>query len=150
LHGIFVLIYKNKSILPCLLIEGKKCVTNKIMSMALRKINSTNAINETFLQEKCILNKVLKIVGKRWVSEILLLVEKDILRFSEIKESLDGVSDNVLSQSLNELVNSGLLQKKIFQQVPLKVEYSLSKRGKSLVHQLHQLCQWGKQNVELT
>lgn len=117
--------------------------------MPARKISSTNAINEIFLQEKCILNKVLKIVGKRWVSEILLLVEKDIFRFSEIKEKLDGISDNVLSQSLNELVKSGLLQKKIFQQVPLKVEYSLTRKGKSLTHQLHLLCQWGKQNVEL-
>ena len=117
--------------------------------MAVRKISSTNALNEIFLQEKCILNKVLKIVGKRWASEILLLVEKDIFRFSEIKEKLDGISDNVLSQSLNELVKSGLLQKKIFQQVPLKVEYSLTRQGKSLTHQLHLLCQWGKENVEL-
>jgi DNA-binding HxlR family transcriptional regulator len=148
LHGIFVLICKNKPPQCYLLIAAKKCVTNKIMSMPVRKISSTNAINETFLQEKCILNKVLKIVAKRWISEILLLVEKDICRFSEIKKKLTGISDNVLSQNLSDLVRSDLLHKKIYQQVPIKVEYSLSKTGKSLVHQLHQLCQWGKENVE--
>jgi DNA-binding HxlR family transcriptional regulator len=130
------------------LVAGKICVTNKFMSMALRKISSTNALNETFLLEKCILNKVLKIIGRRWISEILLLVEKDVCRFSMIKEQLDAISDNVLSQSLSELVRSGLLKKKIYQQVPIKVEYSLSKTGKSLVNQLHQLCRWGKDNVE--
>jgi DNA-binding HxlR family transcriptional regulator len=149
LHGIFVLICKNKPGEYCLFITGKKCVTNKIMSMAVRKISSTNNINETFLLEKCILNKVLKIVRKRWAPEILLLIEKDIYRFSEIKETLEGISDNVLSQNLNDLIKFELLQKKIYQQVPLKVEYSLSKKGKSLVYHLHQLCQWGKENMEL-
>ncbi len=116
--------------------------------MATRKVSSTNALNETFLLEKCILNKVLKIIGKRWVSEILLLAEKDICRFSILKEKLDGISDNVLSQNLNELVKLQLLQKKIYQQVPLKVEYSLSKTGQGLVFQLHKLCSWGKENIE--
>lgn len=117
--------------------------------MGTRKMNSTNFMNETFLEERCVINKVIKIIGKRWVPEILLLIESDVCRFSALKEGLDGISDNVLSQSLNELVRSGLLQKKIFQQVPLKVEYSLSESGQSLVCQLHELCRWGKRNVEV-
>src|SRR2546428_1975732 len=99
------------------------------MSMGKRKINSTNLVNEAFLEERCVLNKVVKIIGKRWVVEILLLIEKDFCRFSVLKEMLDGISDNVLSTNLNELVTSGFLQKKIYQQVPLKVEYSLSESG---------------------
>ncbi len=116
--------------------------------MEKRKINSTNFSNETFLQERCVLNKVIKIIGKRWVSEILLLIEKDICRFSGLKKSLGEISDNVLSQNLNELVRTGLLQKRIFQEVPLKVEYRLSENGESLVYLLHELCRWGKQGVE--
>lgn len=114
--------------------------------MATRKLNSTNFENELFLEEKCVLNKVLKVIGQRWMSEILLLIEKDICRFSAIRENLDGISDNVLSESLNKLVKKDLLTKKIFQQVPLKVEYSLTNKGKSLVVHLHRLCEWGMKN----
>jgi DNA-binding HxlR family transcriptional regulator len=118
------------------------------MSMAKRKENSSNFVNETFLEQRCVLNKVLALVGKRWMSEILILVEKEINRFSELKIQLPGISDNVLSDSLSKLVKTGLLQKTIHQQVPLKVEYRLSKSGKTLMKQLHGLCEWGRVNVE--
>jgi DNA-binding HxlR family transcriptional regulator len=116
--------------------------------MGNRKMSSTNFVNETFLEERCVLNKVITIIGKRWVSEILLLIEKNINRFSGLKECLDGISDNVLSNNLTELVKAGFLQKKIYEQVPLKVEYSLSESGLSLVNRLHELCSWGKENIE--
>jgi DNA-binding HxlR family transcriptional regulator len=116
--------------------------------MANRKENSSNFLNEAFLEQRCVLNKVLALVGRRWVTEILLLVEKDVNRFSELKTQLAAISDNVLSDSLTRLVKAGLLQKTIHQQMPLKVEYKLSKRGKSLVNQLHGLCKWGRVDVE--
>lgn len=117
--------------------------------MAKRKENSSNFLNETFLEQHCVLNKVLALVGKRWVTEILLLVEKQVNRFSELKIHLAGISDNVLSDSLTRLVKAGLLQKIIHQQVPQKVEYQLSKSGKTLVIQLHGLCEWGRVHVEI-
>jgi DNA-binding HxlR family transcriptional regulator len=116
--------------------------------MAARKINSTNFTNETFLEDRCVLNKVIKIIGKRWVPEILLLIEKDVRRFSALKEQLEGISDNVLGQSLNGLLKMNLLHKKIYNEVPLKVEYNLSAAGLSLMVQLHKLCSWGKLHVE--
>ncbi len=115
--------------------------------MDSRKTSSTNFVNETFLDEKCTLNKVLKIVGKRWISEILFLIEADIRRFTTIKEMLPGISDNVLSESLTKLVEAGLLEKEIYQQVPLKVEYYLTESGQTLVEHLHGLCRWGKVNL---
>jgi DNA-binding HxlR family transcriptional regulator len=117
--------------------------------MAVKKINSSNHANELLLEERCVLNKVLKLTGKRWLAEILLLVEIDVNRFSQLKSSLKGISDHVLSRNLNALCDSGLLTKKIYGQVPLKVEYHLSPGGKSLLVQLHGLCAWGKKNVEV-
>lgn len=96
------------------------------MTMNNRKITFTNFVNEIFLEERCVLNKMIKIIGKRWVPEMLLFTEKDICRFLGIKKKLYGISDNALSQNLNELVRSTLLLKRIYQQVPLKVEYTLS------------------------
>lgn len=114
------------------------------MSMSSRKTSSTNFQNEIFLDEKCVLNKVFNIIGKRWMSEILLLIEKDVRRFTTIKDRLGGISDNVLSDCLNKLVGVSILEKKIYQQVPLKVEYYLTDSGQRLIELLHNLCHWGK------
>lgn len=117
--------------------------------MATKKRNSSNQINEILLEERCVLNKVLKLIGRRWLAEILLLVENGINRFSQLKANMDGVSDNVLSNNLNALLSAGLLTKTIYQQVPIKVEYHLSSSGRKLLILLHGLCGWGKENVEI-
>lgn len=116
--------------------------------MSTKKLNSTNALNEYYLDERCTVNKVLKIIGKRWVSEVLLLISKDVSRFSQLKECLDGISDNVLSSVLNELVKAALIRKEIFQQVPLRVEYYITESGASLTTVMHELCNWGKTHIE--
>ncbi|RUT67850.1 transcriptional regulator [Flavobacterium cupreum] len=115
--------------------------------MSKKKLNSTNTLNEYYLDERCTLNKVLRIVGKRWVSEILVLIKLDVSRFSNLKESLNGISDNVLSNVLNELVTAKLIEKEIFNEVPLRVEYRITDSGLTLVKVLHELCDWGKANI---
>jgi DNA-binding HxlR family transcriptional regulator len=115
--------------------------------MSQKKPNSTNSLNELYLDERCTLNKVLKIIGRRWVAEILVLIGNDITRFSQLKECLQGISDNVLSSVLNELVNSELITKEIFQQVPLRVEYHITKSGAELTAVMHDLCGWGKRHI---
>lgn len=115
--------------------------------MSKKKLTSTNTLNEYYLDERCTLNKVLRIVGKRWVSEILILVKLDVSRFSNLKESLNGISDNVLSNVLNELVAAKLIEKEIFKEVPLRVEYRITDSGLKLAKVLHELCDWGKENI---
>ena len=115
--------------------------------MTQKKLNSTNTLNEFYLEERCTLNKVLRIIGKRWVSEILVLVKQDVSRFSQLKECLNGISDNVLSSVLNELVKEKLIEKEIFNQVPLKVEYHITQSGLALTVLLQELCAWGKAQI---
>ena len=117
--------------------------------MGAKKRNSSNQINELLLEDRCVLNKVLKLTGKRWLAEILLLIEQDINRFSQLKTNMKGITDNVLSNNLNALLSAGLVTKKIYQQVPLKVEYHLSPSGIKLLVLLHGLCGWGKENIEI-
>lgn len=62
-------------------------------------------------------------------------------------ETLTGISDNILSSVLNELVKSNLITKKIFNEIPLKVEYHITPSGSELTKVMHQLCSWGKQNI---
>jgi DNA-binding HxlR family transcriptional regulator len=115
--------------------------------MANKKLTSTNAMNRDFLEDRCTLNKVLRIIGKRWVAEVLVLIRNDVRRFSQLKECLAGVSDNVLSTVLNDLVRDGLVEKTIFSEVPVWVEYKVTGKGGELTDLMSMLCKWGKTHI---
>ena len=74
------------------------------------------------------------------------LMEFEPVRFNQLRRYLGSASDKTLSQKLKELENDGLIDKTIYPQIPPKVEYSLTKRGKSLMEVLDQLCIWREEN----
>ena len=72
------------------------------------------------------------------------------MRFNALRRYLKKVSDKTLSQNLRELEQDCLIHKTIYPQIPPKVEYSLTARGKSLMKVLDQLCTWGENNRDWT
>ena len=68
------------------------------------------------------------------------------MRFNEMKRYLGTITDKTLSSNLKELEADRLVVRKEYPQIPPKVEYSLSERGKSLMKVLDQLCIWGEEN----
>ena len=76
------------------------------------------------------------------------LMEFEVVRFNELRRYLKNVSDKTLSNNLKELEKDRLIIRKEYPQIPPKVEYSLSDRGKSLMEVLDQLCIWGEKNGE--
>ena len=74
------------------------------------------------------------------------LMEFEPVRFNEMKRYLRNITDKTLSSNLKELERDGLIICKEYPQIPPKVEYSLSERGKSLMEVLDQLCTWGENN----
>ena len=76
------------------------------------------------------------------------LMEFKVVRFNELKRYLKTVTDKTLSNNLKELEADNLIIRKEYPQIPPKVEYSLSDRGKSLMVVLDQLCVWGENNRE--
>ena len=86
------------------------------------------------------------ISGKHKMVIIYCLMEYEPVRFNEMKRYLRTISDKTLSMNLKELEKDGLIIRKEFPQIPPKVEYSLSERGKSLMKVLDQLCVWGEEN----
>jgi len=88
------------------------------------------------------------ISGKHKMVILYCLMEFDVVRFNELKRYLKNVSDKTLSNNLKELESDRLIIRKEYPQIPPKVEYSLSDRGKSLMKVLDQLCAWGESNRE--
>lgn len=86
------------------------------------------------------------ISGKHKMVILYCLMEYETVRFNEMKRYLKNVSDKTLSTNLKELEADQLIIRKEYPQVPPKVEYSLTERGKSLMTVLDQLCIWGENN----
>jgi DNA-binding HxlR family transcriptional regulator len=94
-------------------------------------------------EEKCEIVDIWEVLGRRWSLHILKnLTTHGTVRFNEIKRLIPEISSTVLSDRLLELEREGLISKKIFPQVPIKVEYSLTPQGKELQPILHQLNNW--------
>ena len=88
------------------------------------------------------------ISGKHKMVILYCLMEFDVVRFNELRRYLKKVSDKTLSNNLKELETDRLIIRKEYPQIPPKVEYSLSNRGRSLMAVLDQLCVWGENNRE--
>ena len=86
------------------------------------------------------------ISGKHKMVILYCLMEFRTVRFNELKRYIKKISDKTLSTNLKELEADRLIIRKEYPQIPPKVEYSLSDRGKSLMAVLDQLCVWGEEN----
>jgi DNA-binding HxlR family transcriptional regulator len=112
--------------------------------MGERKITSTNFRNQSFLEEKCCLNELLDLVSKRWFCEVLFCIEDGNNRFKLIKDDLVYISDTILSDRLKLLEKNGLITRCDFDEIPPRVEYSITEKGEELSNLLDMLCQFGE------
>lgn len=90
----------------------------------------------------------LSIIGGKYKMIIMywLAEYKEVMRFNELKRAIGTISFKTLSTTLKELEADRLIIRKEHPQIPPKVEYSLSDRGKSLIPVLNMMCEWGTEN----
>jgi DNA-binding HxlR family transcriptional regulator len=94
-------------------------------------------------QKLNIIEDMCKVLGRRWTVLILSnLHTKDTVRFNELKRLLTGISSVVLSNRLLEMDREGLISKKIYPEIPPKVEYRLTERARELGVILNDLGRW--------
>ena len=86
------------------------------------------------------------ISGKHKMVILYCLMEYQVVRFNELKRYLKRISDKTLSANLKELEQDQLIVRTEYPQIPPKVEYSLSERGRSLIPILDAMCIWGEEN----
>lgn len=84
--------------------------------------------------------------GKYKMTILYTLMEFGVVRFNEMKRYIGNISYKTLSISLKELEADKLIHREEYPQIPPKVEYSLTKRGKSLIPILDMMCEWGDNN----
>ena len=85
----------------------------------------------------------IEVIGGKWKAIILYLLYDQALRFGELKKSIPKITQKMLTQQLRELEADGLVTRVAFNEIPPKVEYSLTEHAKELGPIFGQLCEWG-------
>ena len=94
----------------------------------------------------CPVTRAMSIFGGKWKPIILNCIGESSLRFGKLNQLMPAISNKVLSNELKELETLGLIERKESNESALKVVYSLSDSGKSLMPVLHEIASWGNSN----
>jgi DNA-binding HxlR family transcriptional regulator len=113
--------------------------TRKVISM--RKPRHRN-------DATCPVEAALSRIGGKWKGLIVFRLLERTWRFNELKRSLPGCTQRMLTNQLRDLEEDGIVHREIFPQVPPRVEYSLTDIGRDLEPMVRAMCDWGQRHVE--
>ena len=92
---------------------------------------------------RCPLEYGLEVFGGKWNSRIIcVLADLGTLRYSALRRELGNITDAVLATTLKELIANGIVERRSYNEIPPRVEYCLSERGRSVVPILQSICRW--------
>ncbi len=96
----------------------------------------------------CPIEYGLDIFGGKWKSRILcVLSSQEVMRYSAVRKELDNITDAVLAAMLKEMIADELINRKQYNEIPPKVEYSLAAKGRSVLPILQSICHWSRQQT---
>jgi DNA-binding HxlR family transcriptional regulator len=106
-------------------------------------------LRESDNNQECPVKYALGVIGGKWKLRILVqLLKKEVVRFNELKREISGITNTMLSNSLHELELDQLIIRKQYNEMPLRVEYILTEKGKSLLPLLFELFNWGNNQIK--
>jgi DNA-binding HxlR family transcriptional regulator len=93
--------------------------------------------------------RAIELVGRRWTGAILRVLLAGPTRFSDITCTVPGLSDRLLSERLKELETEGIVQRSVFPETPVRIEYALTEKGRALGEVIDAVSTWAETWVEL-
>jgi DNA-binding HxlR family transcriptional regulator len=128
-------IYWHVTLFPC---ASKRVVLDKDMP------KSSPA---SVMDAQCPSRLVLDRIADKWTALIIQLLSKKTMRYAELQREIGGISQKMLTQTLRSLERDGLVDRKVYPVVPPKVEYSVSRLGRTLIEPLRALCRWSEKHL---
>lgn len=128
--------------------------SNKVVALKKQKsptgFHSGECAKNGKLEHALIIENVLKVIGGKWkVLIVFHLSQNEVVRFGEMKRLIPGVTQRILTNQLREMEADGLINRKVYPEVPPKVEYSLSDVGSELKAVYIEMKKWGEMNSKL-
>jgi DNA-binding HxlR family transcriptional regulator len=96
----------------------------------------------------CPTRQVLDLIADKWTVLIIRRLADGTLRFAQLRRSVDGISQKVLTNIWRGLERDGIVTRRIYASVPPKVEYSLTTLGRSMCNLAEGICDWAEANIE--
>lgn len=118
------------------------------MTLSAKSANTTVSMPANVLSKSCPSNSVLDMVAGKWSILILYALRGQTLRYSELQQCVDGISQKMLTQTLRELERDGLVKRTVYPVVPPHTEYALTDLGRSLEEIVHNLGGWAQQHMQ--
>ena len=89
-----------------------------------------------------------ELIGRRWTGAILFLLLKQKCRFATLRDAIPDITDRMLSDRLQELEREGLVDRTVVPETPVRVEYSLTKKGRALTDAMNAIATWAEKWME--
>ena len=91
-----------------------------------------------------------ELIGRRWNGAIIFMLLKQTCRFATLRDGIDGITDRMLSERLQELEAEGIVDRTVIPDTPVRVEYSLSKKGKALAEAIGSIANWAERYIPMS
>lgn len=96
---------------------------------------------------ECPVTFTMSLIGGKWKPIILYVINKGGNRFGILQRGITGISKQMLTKQLRELESDGILERKIYAEIPPRVEYFITEKGKSLFPIINSMKLWGEKNM---
>ena len=114
-----------------------------VLTKAMPKASSAPSV----LDPRCPSRLVLDRIADKWTALIIQILSGGTMRYAALQREIGGISQKMLTQTLRSLERDGLVQRVVHPVVPPKVEYSLTKLGRTLIEPLQGLCRWSEKHL---
>src|SRR3990170_3415915 len=94
-------------------------------------------------------HKASELIGRRWTGAIIFLLLKQKCRFATLRAAIPDITDRMLSERLQELEQEGLVERTVVPDTPVRVEYSLTKKGRGLTDAMNAIADWAEKWIPL-
>jgi len=112
-------------------------------------INKALTDQETLvIHPKCPVKKCMDVMGGKWKTTIIYLISLQINRFGKLQRSCEGISKQMLTKQLRELEKDGIITRKIYAEIPPRVEYSVTAKGETLFPIIKSMQDWGLKHID--
>ena len=95
----------------------------------------------------CAVSVTMELIGGKWKAVVLWYLRKRTRRFAELRHDIPDITEKMLTKQLRELERDGIVRRRVFPEVPPRVEYSLTRYGKSVLPMIESIGAWGRQHT---